>query len=145
MGAYFGTRAKPRIITIVVRDGNHFDVHEGEKYSDRLCWEEMLGQVVTLTHSSIKAPRFWMATPEEHSARREHGRRNWITPVSRELGPMTVESLTLFVREHGRRGGDGDELLAWAEQDDARVRLAMMLLNALKPLTADVVDAEVRS
>lgn len=59
-----------RTITIIVKDGNHFDVHEGELYSDRLCWEEMLGQIATLTHPSISAPRFCMDTPEGHAARR---------------------------------------------------------------------------
>lgn len=60
----------PRTITIVCKDGNHFDVHEGERYSDRLCWEEMLGQIATLTHPSINAPRFRMDTPDEHAAYR---------------------------------------------------------------------------
>lgn len=61
----------PRIITIVVKGGNHFDVHEGERYADHLCWEEMLGQIATITHPMIDAPRFRMTTPEEEFARRE--------------------------------------------------------------------------
>jgi hypothetical protein len=58
-----------RTITIIVRSSNDFDVHEGERYSGRLCWEELLGQIATMTHPLINAPRFRMDTPEEHAAR----------------------------------------------------------------------------
>ncbi len=63
-----------RTITIVVHDGNHFDVHEGERYCDRLCWDEMLGTIAELTHPRIGEARYRMSTPEERQKHRErHG------------------------------------------------------------------------
>ncbi len=37
---------------------------------DEMCWEEMLGQIATLTHPDIKAPRFPMMTKTEAAMRR---------------------------------------------------------------------------
>lgn len=54
-----------RTITIVAHGHNHFDVFEGETYSDHLTWDEMLGQVAELTHSAINRARYPMRTPEE--------------------------------------------------------------------------------
>lgn len=62
---------KPRTITIIVTDGNNFAVHEGERYANRLCWDEMLGQVACMTHPKINDPRYAMHTPEELAAWRE--------------------------------------------------------------------------
>ena len=43
-----------------------FVVAEGEKNSGELCWDEMLGQVVELTHPGIKhSPRYAMKTDAE--------------------------------------------------------------------------------
>jgi hypothetical protein len=42
-----------RTIVIVVRDSNDFDVHEGTSYIDRLCWDELLGTIATLTHPTL--------------------------------------------------------------------------------------------
>jgi hypothetical protein len=63
----------PRIITIVCRAGNDFDVHEGERFADRLCWDEMLGQVATMTLSR-EGPLYPMQTSEEREARRDRMR-----------------------------------------------------------------------
>jgi len=60
-----------RTITIVCHGGNHFDVFEGERYADHLCWDEMLGQVAELTHPSINRGRYRMETPEEGWEREE--------------------------------------------------------------------------
>lgn len=69
------TAGKTRTITIIVHDGNHFDVHEGERYCDRLCWDEMLGTIAELTHPKIGEARYRMRTPEEHQAWRDRTRR----------------------------------------------------------------------
>jgi hypothetical protein len=60
----------PRIITIVCHGGNHFDVHEGEAYADRLCWDEMLGQIASMTHPAINNARYQMQTPEQLEQKR---------------------------------------------------------------------------
>lgn len=69
-------KPRPRTIVIVMRDGNNFDVHEGDRSSGQLCWDEMLGQVASLTHPSINAPRYRMPTTREaveaELARKEH-------------------------------------------------------------------------
>lgn len=136
-----------RVITIYLPPRGGYTVHEGERNSGELSWDEMLGQVVSLTlpferHSLVNG-LFGMCTPEEWQERREHGRRNWVSPTTGELGPMALEALRVFVREHGRRDGLLDELLPWYLQDDERVRGAMMLLDACKPADAAAVNAEV--
>ena len=47
---------------------NDFDVHEGERYSYRLCWDEMLGQIARLTRGE---PHYPMLTAEEHQQRHD--------------------------------------------------------------------------
>lgn len=59
-----------RTITIVVHEGNRCDVHEGERYHEGLCWDEMLGTIAELTHPALGKARYPMMTPEEHLARR---------------------------------------------------------------------------
>lgn len=65
----------PRVITIIVHKENHFDVFEGERYSDYLCWDEMLGQIAQMTHPAIAEPRYNMLTPEEWATLRERWKR----------------------------------------------------------------------
>lgn len=60
-----------RTITIIVKDSGGFDVFEGERYCDHLCWDEMLGTIVELTHPSIGKSHYPMLLPEEHMAWRE--------------------------------------------------------------------------
>lgn len=60
-----------RTITIVVRGPNDFDVHEGEKYTNLLCWDEMLGQIACMTHPAIGQPRYDLLTPDEQAAKRD--------------------------------------------------------------------------
>jgi hypothetical protein len=127
--------------------GNGWCVHEGERHSGPLSWDEMLGQIASLTlpferHSLLNG-LFGMKTPEEWQDRRERGRRNWVSPISRELGPMTLEALRVFAHEHGSRAGEFDELLPWYMQGDTRVRLALMLLDACKAPDSNTVNVEV--
>ena len=54
---------------IITTDGqNEFTVHIGERYSDKMAWEEMLGQVAELTHPDIDRGRFRMLTADEWAA-----------------------------------------------------------------------------
>ncbi|HXR88823.1 MAG TPA: hypothetical protein VN750_00925 [Steroidobacteraceae bacterium] len=46
-----------RTLMIVCRGSNDFDVFEGERYVNRLTWDEMLGHVATLTHPAIPHER----------------------------------------------------------------------------------------
>lgn len=61
--------APTRTITIVVHDGNSFDVFEGDRCADRLCWDEMLGQIASMTHPAISKVRYAALTPEEREER----------------------------------------------------------------------------
>lgn len=54
-----------RTITIYCIDQNDYTVQEGEAICDRLCWDEMLGTIVELTHPRIGAARYRMQTAEE--------------------------------------------------------------------------------
>lgn len=62
------TRPVMRTIIIEQYAWNDFTVREGDRYSERLMWDEALGQIVTLTHDEIKNPRFPMLTADENQA-----------------------------------------------------------------------------
>ena len=57
-----------RKITLTFSDG--WKIQEGDKYVDRLCWDEMLGAIAELTHERIGATRYPMQTKKEHAAYR---------------------------------------------------------------------------
>jgi hypothetical protein len=61
----------PREIRIVVDGGNKFDVFEGERHTDDLTWDEMLGTIAELTHPRIGGCRYRMQTPAEWQAERD--------------------------------------------------------------------------
>lgn len=44
-------------------------VREGDRYCDRLCWDEMLGTIAELTHPKIGSARYRMETAEQHAER----------------------------------------------------------------------------
>lgn len=50
-----------RTITIEI-DDQGYTVREGDRYHDGLCWDEMLGQVVELTHRKLGETRYPMLT-----------------------------------------------------------------------------------
>lgn len=54
-----------RTITIEITEDKGFIVREGDRYHDLMCWDEMLGQIATLTHPDIKGPRYQMRTTAE--------------------------------------------------------------------------------
>lgn len=61
-----------RTITIIVEDGPcGFDIFEGDRHTDRLAWDEMLGQIAAMTHPKIGAGHYPMKTPEEWARERE--------------------------------------------------------------------------
>jgi len=60
-----------RTITIEIRGGNNFTVREGDRYVDRLGWDEMLGTVAELTHPRIGQARYRMRTATEHREERD--------------------------------------------------------------------------
>jgi hypothetical protein len=52
-------------------------VRVGDEYTDGLCWDEMLGQIVSLTHPDIEQPRYGMLTAEGwQQRRRDQDRRH---------------------------------------------------------------------
>jgi hypothetical protein len=56
-----------RIITIEIEEQG-YTVREGDRYHDRLCWDEMLGQVTELTHPKLGETRYPMMTAEQWEA-----------------------------------------------------------------------------
>lgn len=56
---------------IIERLEHGFNVIQGDKYSEELCWDEMLGLIATLTKPDKTPHRQWMKTKEEHDALRE--------------------------------------------------------------------------
>lgn len=57
-------------INIAIDGPNDFTVRIGERYHDKMTWEEMLGQVAELTHPRLDRARFWMLTADEWAASR---------------------------------------------------------------------------
>lgn len=53
-----------RQITITI-DQKGFHVTERGLTSDRLCWDEMLGQIAALTHPRLSTPQYSMRSPEQ--------------------------------------------------------------------------------
>ncbi len=49
----------------------------GDRYCAGLCWDELVAQVVSLSHPSINAPRFEMLTEAEHAERRRRLDERW--------------------------------------------------------------------
>jgi hypothetical protein len=134
-----------RAITIFSTSGG-WAVHEGERHSGALSWDEMLGQIASLTlppQANRIGGLFGMRLPEEWAAHRlSLGRRRYM-PTKDGLPDAVLDGLRMFAREFGQRGGEFDELLPWHKQYDYRVRLALMLLDACKEYDPSVVDAEV--
>lgn len=61
-----------RTITIEIVDNGglgDYTVREGDRYCDRLCWDEMLGTIAELTHPQIGHARYRMETTEERAKR----------------------------------------------------------------------------
>jgi len=73
-----------RTITIEI-DDQGYTVREGDRYHDGLCWDEMLGQVVELTHRKLGEARYPMMTAEQWDAWRARlDRKNNNHPTTQE-------------------------------------------------------------
>lgn len=55
---------QPRTITIEI-DERGYTVREGERYHNELCWDEMIGQIIELTHPQLGRGRYVMKTEAE--------------------------------------------------------------------------------
>lgn len=76
-----------RTITIEIADGNDFTVREGSRYADRLCWDEMLGQIAQMTHPNLGDPRYAMLTEEEHAEKN----RQWLEAAAKSVCLVNAE------------------------------------------------------
>lgn len=57
-----------RQVIILCRQTGDFDVSVGGLFSDRLTWGEMVEQVISLTHPTIRKSHYQMRTPQELAA-----------------------------------------------------------------------------
>ena len=74
-----------RVILIEIHGdgtGGGYTVHEGDRFCDRLAWDEMLGTVAELTHPSIGKARYRMETAEQH-AERQRAHRERLAEMAR--------------------------------------------------------------
>ena len=60
------TAMEPIVITFDSQHG--FNVKQGDKYADRLCYDEMMGLLSSLTMPKERPCLQWMRTEEEHKA-----------------------------------------------------------------------------
>lgn len=120
-----------RAITIYcgTRGTGLFHVHEGERYTGDLCWDEMLGEIAQLTHPEIGHTRYGMGTPEAHQEKEAHRREQMARRRAEEPAPGHA-ALEVVIREFGCRGGPDDALLPLHLQPTL-VREAM---QALRPI-----------
>jgi hypothetical protein len=134
-------KSVPQLITIVVREGRDFDVHAGEGYANRLCFDEMLATVVDLTHT---APVWGIAryfhTPEQRDAedarraasikaREERAAR--IAAERAALPTLELRALHCFVELYADRDlHSSDEPLPLDQQPDPDIQEAMRRLAA---------------
>lgn len=56
-----------------------YTIYQGDRYTDGLCWGEMLEQLISLTHGDILEPRYRFITDEE-----------WIATARRSLANMRM-------------------------------------------------------
>ncbi|AET91059.1 hypothetical protein BYI23_B004520 [Burkholderia sp. YI23] len=57
-----------RVLVIEINGGNSFTLHEGDRYHDELCWDELLGMVAEMTHPRLGDGRYGLRTREEWTA-----------------------------------------------------------------------------
>lgn len=75
-----------RKIEITIHDGC-IDVWEGEKHTGQLAWDEMLGQIATLTHPDLGKGKYPMLADHEWRER-EQRLRNRIEPTGGSNPPF---------------------------------------------------------
>lgn len=53
------------------QEGSGFDVRYNDRTAYFLCWDEMIGQVIELSHKKLGVAHYRMETDEEHAAELE--------------------------------------------------------------------------
>lgn len=59
-------------IIIKKLDDNHYEIHQGDKYSEHLGYDEMLGLFVSLSMPENRPCLQWMKTVEQHERQKEY-------------------------------------------------------------------------
>lgn len=60
-----------RQVVITFDNDKGYAVTESGRTADRLCWDEMFGQIVSLTHPQLGTPRYPMLTIEQYNAQED--------------------------------------------------------------------------
>jgi hypothetical protein len=72
-----------RTITITIsEEPRNYRVQEGEGYTDDLTWDEMLGQVATLTHPRLDGSGYYPLLTEEAHRQREERFKSALRAIS---------------------------------------------------------------
>jgi hypothetical protein len=58
-------RAVVRTLLVEIHAGGFFSIHEGDRTTGELAWDEALGSFAELTHPRIGQPRYAMRTQSE--------------------------------------------------------------------------------
>lgn len=117
---------------ITIYNGRAFYVHQGERHSGELSWDEMLGQIACLTlpqQASRMHGLFGMRTAEEWQAIEEQRQRSIAARPPTTMAEC-IAHLNDFVKWHCQRGGGMDAPLP-IEQQPPSVAGAMRALMAL--------------
>lgn len=59
-------------IIIKKLDDNHYEIHQGDKYSGHLGYDEMIGLFVSLSMPQNRHCLQWMKTKEQHQQRQDY-------------------------------------------------------------------------
>ena len=77
----------------ILRHKNTFTVRQGQRYSDRLYWEEMLGLVAAMTVPESPLCLQWLKTQEQHDRRKSRSKKG-DTPLKHHTTfPAELENL----------------------------------------------------
>lgn len=98
-------------IAIEKLEGGAFNVVQGNRYSDTLSYDEMLGLVSALTIAKEPNCLRWMQTKEEHEAQFNSLKKATEDITEVEFEDILVpEKISLFALPNGDYGGYGDGL-----------------------------------
>lgn len=86
-----------RTIIIEITKDKGYIVREGDLFHDQLCWDEMLGQVVSLTHPQLGKERYQMRTSAEWA---EYNKRFEPTPTRAPDDPVLLLTLREQHQDH---------------------------------------------
>ena len=128
-----------RTLQIEKRDDGSWTVREGEGFCPHLCWDEMLGMLVTLTHRpgvpnySMRNMRQHLDLEQQRQARidRMHVEMSQEERVRRAAFQM-LAALEKLIAWHGHRDVANDDALLPAGQQPAEIAAAMRAVAAAK-------------